>query len=193
MALTGLNGWTRALSTTMAACGALAATPTLAQVVGAPDEDGAARTGVSEVIVTGRADRQLLLNARTEVGSRLGLTARETPAAIELLTQERLLELGARTTTEALNRSVGLTASLTPNNPGRLSLRGFALEAVSVLYDGVRPVASASVNRSQDNWLFERIEVMNGPSSVLYGEGALAGVGLPPRGDPGSMLVHGGL
>jgi len=159
----------------MAALSTLATTPALAQSLSASEAGDASRTGVSEVIVTGRADRQLLLSAPTRVGSRLNLSIRETPAAVELITEARMLELGARSTTEALNRSTALTASLTPNNPGRLTSRGFALEAVSVLYDGVRPVASASVNRAQDSWLFDRIEVMNGPSSVLYGEGALAG------------------
>mgnify|MGYP002133527814 CR=1 FL=1 len=68
----------------------------------------------------------------SDAGSRLGLTNRETPAAVEVLSQGRMQELGARTTVEALNRSAGVTFSLTPNGPIRLNMRGFSSDAVSV-------------------------------------------------------------
>ncbi len=129
-----------------------------------------------QVSVVADTKRPLQLNTVSESGSRLELTKRETPASIEVLSQVRLQELGARTTVEALNRSTGVTFSLTPNGPVRLNLRGFSSDAVSVLYDGVRATGSGSQGRSQDSWLFDRIEVLSGPASVLYGEGALAGV-----------------
>ncbi len=58
----------------------------------------------------------------------------------------------------------------------RLNARGFSSDAVSVLYDSVRAIASGGQTRNQESWMFERIEVLGGPASVLYGEGALAGV-----------------
>jgi iron complex outermembrane receptor protein len=119
---------------------------------------------------------RLALDAVPESSSRMPLTNRELPANVEVLSQARIQELGARTTVEALNRSAGVTFSLTPNGPVRLNLRGFSSDAVSVLHDGVRATASGAQGRNQDSWLFERIEVLSGPASVLYGEGALAGV-----------------
>jgi len=129
-----------------------------------------------QVNVVAGADRQLLLDTISEAGGRTGLTNRESPAAIEILSQARLQELGARSAVEALNRSTGVTFSLTPNGPIRLNVRGFSSDAVSVLYDGVRATASGAQARNQDSWLFDRIEVASGPASVLFGEGALAGV-----------------
>lgn len=52
-------------------------------------------TQVSEVIVTGVADRQLLLDAVTTTGSRMGLTARETPAIVDILSERQIREFGA--------------------------------------------------------------------------------------------------
>jgi iron complex outermembrane receptor protein len=52
---------------------------------------------LEQVIVTGVADRQLLLDARTDTGSRLGLTAREMPAIVDILSERQISELGART------------------------------------------------------------------------------------------------
>lgn len=129
-----------------------------------------------QVSVVAAGAKPLQLDAVSDAGSRLGLTNRETPATIEFLSQARMQELGARTTVETLNRSAGVTFSLTPNGPVRLNMRGFSSDAVSVLHDGIRATASGAQSRNQDNWLFDRIEVLNGPASVLYGEGALAGV-----------------
>ncbi len=61
-------------------------------------------------------------------------------------------------------------------------MRGFTSGAVSLLYDGVRQTTSSLVSRNLDSWSFERIEVLKGPASVLYGEGALGGtVNLVPK------------
>lgn len=146
-----------------------------------------------QVSVVAGTNRQLLLDAVSESSGRLSLTNRETPAAVEILSQARLQELGARSTVEALNRSAGVTFSLTPNGPVRINMRGFSSDAVSTLHDGVRATASGAQSRNQDSWLFERIEVLSGPASVLYGEGALAGVinFVPKRPVLGQRAVSG--
>src|SRR5688572_4365803 len=44
------------------------------------------------------------------------------------------------------------------------------------LYDGTRLyVGAGTMTFPTDTWLFDRIEVMRGPASVLYGEGAIGG------------------
>ncbi|WP_293875032.1 MULTISPECIES: TonB-dependent siderophore receptor [unclassified Sphingomonas] len=136
----------------------------------------------SDIIVTGTANRQLLLDARTETGSRLGLTVRETPAIVDILSQELMQERGLRTTVEALNATPGATSGELASSPGQMSMRGFTAGAVSLLWDGVRQTNSALIIRNLDSWSFDRIEVLKGPASVLYGEGSLAGaVNLVPK------------
>lgn len=135
-----------------------------------------------DIIVTGVADRQLLLDAESETGSRLGLTVRETPAIVDILSQELFQERGLRTTVEALNATPGATSGELASSPGQLSMRGFTGGAVSLLYDGVRQTNSALLTRTLDSWTFDRIEVLKGPAGVLYGEGSLAGaVNLVPK------------
>jgi iron complex outermembrane receptor protein len=122
------------------------------------------------IIVTGmRADSQLGLEA--EVGSRSGLANREIPATVSVIDQTALLERGARNTVEALNVVPGVVSAALPSIPGTASIRGFTGDAVSQLYDGVRQ----PFMRVFDSWSFERTEVLKGPASILYGEGALAG------------------
>jgi iron complex outermembrane recepter protein len=137
---------------------------------------------LEQVIVTGVADRQLLLDARTETGSRLGLTARETPAIVDILSERQIAELGARTNVEALNRAPGVTSSLPATSPGAPTMRGFSGGAVGLLYDGMRVSTPLIYTRASDSFMFERIEILKGPASVLYGEGALAGaINLVPK------------
>lgn len=114
------------------------------------------------------------LDRPTAAASRLGLTPRETPATINVITFAESQERGLATTTEALTRVPGISASNVPSTFAT-SMRGFTLTAISTLFDGTRNTTSTMVMRAFDSWNFERIEVLKGPASVLYGEGALAG------------------
>ncbi|QNE32420.1 TonB-dependent receptor plug domain-containing protein [Sphingomonas sp. NBWT7] len=148
----------------------LLAVPAAAQT---PDVTNARRDAT--IVVTGQRD-PLKLDDRTQASSRLGLTIRETPASVELLTQDDLQTRGLRTARETFNDVVGAIAGNVPGNPAVVSLRGFAGNTVSILQDGVRISTSTVVQRDGNNWHYDRIEVLKGPASVLYGEGALAGV-----------------
>ncbi|HEY0288090.1 MAG TPA: TonB-dependent receptor [Pseudomonas sp.] len=117
----------------------------------------------------------LHLESQNSTGSRLGLTARETPATVETKTQQDMQVKGLRTTKEAFSDITGATVGNVPGNPAVLSMRGFSGNTINVLQDGVRVAASTIVTRDVDTWNFEKIEVLKGPSSVLYGEGALGG------------------
>ena len=122
------------------------------------------------------------LDEKPAVGSRLGLSARETPAALETLDQAQMQARGARTSIEAINAAPGVVAASLPTSPGITTMRGFAGGAISLLYDGIRQTAGPLITRDYDTWSFERIEVLKGPASVLYGEGALAGaINLVPK------------
>lgn len=97
--------------------------------------------------------------ARADVAGRLGLTIRETPATIDVLTQEDLQIKGARTAIEAMNAAPGVQAGNLPGSVGSVSMRGFH-RAINYLYDGVRMASSDVGVRNWDSWSFERIEVI---------------------------------
>ncbi len=142
---------------------------TPAQSFAAEDDD--------TVVVTG----QRLLDARTEVGGRLGLSNREIPAIVDVVTQEDFQVQGVRTALEAMNAAPGVNSGNLPGSVGAASMRGFH-RAINYLYDGVRMANSDVGVRNWDAWSFERIEVIKGPASVTSGEGALAGaINFVPR------------
>lgn len=129
---------------------------------------------VSEVAQPG-----LTLSKPEFTGSRLGLTPLETPASVEVLSGETIRARGDLSVREAVTRATGITANPAPGNGGTsLAARGFAGQgSVMQLLDGTRMyVASGTVTFPFDTWSVDRIEVLRGPASVMYGEGAIGGV-----------------
>lgn len=147
-------------------------------------------------IQAGQDRDSLQLDNQSTSASRLGLSLRETPASVEVLSQELVQERGARTLSEALRGAAGLAGGGPPSSPTTLSTRGFT--NILYLYDGIRMSGAGVTNRVQDTWNYERIEVLKGPASVLQGDSAIGGIvnfqtRRPDRNNPGreALLSYG--
>jgi len=135
------------------------------------------------------------LKTATSAGSRLNLNSLETPASVESLTGAQIRARGDRSVQSAVTRSTGISNTGTPGNGGSAySARGFVGEgSVMQLYDGVRMYSGAgTVTFPVDDWSVERIDVLRGPASVLYGEGATGAVinVLPKKPFSGEIENH---
>jgi hypothetical protein len=71
-------------------------------------------------------------NVVTEVGSRLGLTVRQTPATVEVIDKQVIEDRGLRTTTDIAKAAVGVTGGDAPGAPAIFSMRGFAGDQINV-------------------------------------------------------------
>jgi iron complex outermembrane receptor protein len=107
--------------------------------------------------------------------SRLGLSRRETPASVDIVTQEVIQARGADTASTALRYVTGVTSSLRPGASAVFSSRGFVENSLGVLFNGVRVQSATITMRNYDAFNFDRVEVLRGPASVLHGEGTAAG------------------
>ncbi|MFM7294327.1 MAG: TonB-dependent receptor [Burkholderiales bacterium] len=118
------------------------------------------------------------MNQPAPTASRLGLRASETPASLDIIERETLLERGQYNQRDVAASAVGMTYIGTGGNgSSALTLRGFTGHgSVMQLLDGTRLfVGSGTVTLAADTWGFERIEVLRGPASVLYGDSAIGG------------------
>ena len=79
------------------------------------------------------------LNTNVVAGSasRLGLTAFQTPASVEIVNQKTMQEQGYRTTTETAAGAVGVLSGDAAGAPSGFSMRGFSYSEVNVLYNGI--------------------------------------------------------
>jgi iron complex outermembrane receptor protein len=141
------------------------------------------------------------LSEPTATGTRLGLSSLETPASIEVIDGELIRQRGDSTIVEAVTRATGLSNYSSPGDGGSvMSARGFVgHDSIMQLYDGSRLfVGAGTVTFPFDTWTAERIEVLRGPASVMYGQGAIGGVinVVPRKPDPSGqrseLLVGGG-
>lgn len=120
-----------------------------------------------------RVNGRLDLDTPSETGSRLGLTPRQTPASVTIVNRATIEERGAQDTQEILRAIPGVTAHNAPGNIG-VSYRGFGSGSISQLFNGINVQYSIAA-RPVDSWIYDRVEVIGGPSSFLFGAGAVGG------------------
>jgi hemoglobin/transferrin/lactoferrin receptor protein len=119
----------------------------------------------------------------------------ETPVSTVVLDRDGLLRRNAQNPGEALRGEPGLAVASDGAQGQNPVIRGLKKESVVLLVDGMRlnsAQPAGAVASFMSLGLADRIEVVKGPASVLYGTGALGGainVLLPQaRFEPGAKL-----
>ena len=123
------------------------------------------------------------LEAITVEGSRLNQTEAEIGSSVSIITAEDLKKLDFDFVLDAVASAPGVTINQNGSYGGAASvrIRGASTGQTLVLIDGV-PVGDPSVTDGSFNFAFldtsdiERIEVLKGPQSVLWGSDAIGGV-----------------
>lgn len=128
---------------------------------------GSARPSVSEVVVT--ADRA---TTATKTDTKLV----EIPQAINVIPSQRIADLGVTTLQDTLEYSTGLRS-----DPYGSDTRGdyTLIRGVepSIFQDGLRQAFSLSIpSPKTEVYTLSRVEVLLGPSSMLYGQSAVGGL-----------------
>lgn len=112
-----------------------------------------------------------------------GQALRDAPANMTVIDRDELARRPVQDLTDALRGTPGLQFTGVGMSRRGISIRGMSGEHTLVLIDGQRVNSSASVIAHADfelGWVpveaIERIEVVRGPMSALYGSEALGGV-----------------
>lgn len=128
---------------------------------------------------TGTGPVNGIVATRSATGTKTDTPLIETPQSISVVTADRMTQQGATTINEAL----GYTAGVLPGVYGLdtrfdwISIRGFDAYQPGFFIDGM-------LSRNNNSWAVqkvepygaERIEVLKGPPSVLYGQGNVGGM-----------------
>nr|WP_249787184.1 TonB-dependent receptor [Bradyrhizobium sp. BRP23] len=114
-------------------------------------------------------------NAVAESASRLGLTVRQTPATVEVVSAETMREQGHRTVSEVAQGAAGVTSGDNPAEPSAFSMRGFTNSQINTLYNGIKIGPQNMTSRIVDTANLEAVEFLKGPASLISGEGAAGG------------------
>ena len=134
----------------------------------------AAAAGVRAETATGPVRGYLAGQSGT--GTKTDTPLRETPQSITVVTADRVTDQGALTVQESLRYVPGVFAdAYGPDSRGDYPrIRG---QDPNIYLDGTRVVNTFQFNEWRpDPYTLERIEVLRGPSSVLYGDTSTAGL-----------------
>jgi catecholate siderophore receptor len=108
----------------------------------------------------------------TEVG-KLPQAPRDIPQSLTIIPEQLIRDRGAATLQDALQNAVGITFAA--GEGGRIGdnfwLRGFPIYG-DLYLDGIRDVAQYT----RDTFNVEQIDILRGPSSMLFGRGSTGGV-----------------
>lgn len=135
----------------------------------------AAATAPKPVVPNAAAPTPLNSNAVAGSASRLGLTVRETPATVEVISAETMREQGYRTVSDVAQGAVGVTSGDNPAEPSAFSMRGFTNSQINTLYNGIKIGPQNMTSRIMDTANLEAVEILKGPASLMSGEGAAGG------------------
>ena len=107
-----------------------------------------------------------------------------TGKVLTVITQEQLQKNAGRTISEILNEQVGVSVNGATNTLGTIQFlytRGAAFANTLILIDGIPLNDPSNINSEFDvntfpTYQIERIEILKGAQSSLYGSDAVAGV-----------------
>lgn len=168
-----------------------------AQTAVTPPDTGPAGAAIKldafEVRSSKEKDFSLPLDSAPATGSRLGLLNRDLPASVSVVTQEVMQLRGLRTAVEAVEAAVGMTGGTQFGSIPSYSTRGFGSNSVTIMRDGIRQNTASQSSRTVDSFLLDRVEILKGPASLLFGEGAIGGavnyLSKSPHAAPRSELL----
>lgn len=101
--------------------------------------------------------------------TRLGLTPRETPQSLSVITRERMEEQGLQTLSETMQATTGVYVSYTDSERIGYSARGYNITNFQV--DGMLNTFGGSLKTNGDNVVYDRIEVLRGAAGLTVGAG----------------------
>ncbi|MES1023077.1 TonB-dependent siderophore receptor [Gloeocapsa sp. BRSZ] len=124
-----------------------------------------------EIVVTGEQDGYRVPNAN--VGTRTDTPLRNIPQSIQVIPQQVIQDQQATRLIEVLKNAPGVVlGGRSPRDPlNIINIRGFTASP-DILINGLPDPTTSEIGFGSN---IERVEVLKGPASVLFGQGGLGG------------------
>ncbi len=119
------------------------------------------------------------INPVSITGSLTPKAATQNPYSVEVITQKTIASMGAQTLNDVLQNQSNIQLSQDPILGNSIQLQGLSGQNVKILINGVPMIGRLNGNLDISQIPLnnvERIEVIEGPMSVVYGSDAIGGV-----------------
>ncbi|MFJ7566179.1 TonB-dependent siderophore receptor [Herminiimonas sp. NPDC097707] len=141
--------------------------------------DAIATTTLPEVQVTAVSDGSSehsgsYVAQAVTIGSKIPQTVRETPFSVSVVTRQRLDDQNIIKMEDVLKQTTGITVTKLDGsgNSNSITARGFGISSIQL--DGL-PISQATSYSTVDTAIYDRIEILRGPSGLLLGAGEPGG------------------
>ena len=141
------------------------ASPVMAQTTTSQSDNN---TNVDELVITG----SYTINERIDTATGLGLTLRETPQSVTVITAQRILDQNLQTVADIVTNTVGVAANQVDDVRNTFNARGFEIKNYQI--DGVPTgwtLAGGAGETMADVSLYERVEIVRGATGLMTGAG----------------------
>ena len=131
-----------------------------------------------EVVVPGLLEQGYVVRQAT-TATKTDSPLIETPQSVSVITRDRLNDQAVNTLAEALRYSAGVQGEPFGFDPRftTIQIRGFDASDTGLYRDGLQIRNPAfAVSFSLEPWGVERIEILKGPASIMYGAGSPGGL-----------------
>lgn len=128
---------------------------------------------LSEIKVLGQQDKASTEHTgsyttkQMATATRMGLSIRETPQSISVVTRQRMDDMGLNSLAEVLVQSTGVTVQENDSERTNFSARGFSIGNYQI--DGV--AVNSGSNALFDTAIYDRIEIVRGATGLVSGNG----------------------
>ncbi|MCG7393631.1 TonB-dependent siderophore receptor [Microvirga sp. ACRRW] len=163
------------------ALGGLVLAVQAAHAQNAPQANGAIQLDavtVTEQRETGTGPVNGYVATQTTTGSKTDTPLIETPQSVSVVGREQIVDQGAQSVVEATRYSPGVRSESFGNDARNdwFLIRGFPSQATGYYLDSLQLFSTAFATFKLEPYGLERIEILRGPSSVLYGGGSPGGL-----------------
>jgi len=124
-------------------------------------------------------EKPINLDTVVTIGTKTENTIQDLPMQVSIITEDQILNSGASNVAEILNSEGSIYLNRSGSNGASMSIRGMAQGDTLILIDGRRVTGEFSKTYELDRipaGMIERIEIVKGSSSLLYGSDAMGGV-----------------
>lgn len=128
-------------------------------------------------VMAHEALNEYVLNPMMVTAARYEKRDVDIPAATEIYDQQKIEKLGANNVMEVVKNIPGFTLTASPTGNTYIGFRGIAKDNVAILVNGIPLNQDGNYDlESISADIIDRIEVVKGGATVLYGSNASAGV-----------------
>lgn len=143
-------------------------------------------SAIERVTINGNAEHNFTLNSRimeqaavTVTGVSSATRVKLSPQSVDIVKRTDLLQNASNNLIDALARKSGISAITTGPAISKPVIRGLGYNRVLTVNDGVRQEGQQWGDEHGieiDEYSVQRVEILKGPASLMYGSDALAGV-----------------